>query len=97
MTTDTPIIRAARALWEMSDQPFKLADTSPSMAIRESEPDLERFVPQVRAVLEAIREPTPDMVVAGDREFRNSIRFDKAALAWHAMIDAALALDTDPR
>ena len=44
----------------------------------------------VRSMISALREPSTEMVVAGDREFRNSIRFDRSALAWRAMIDTLL-------
>lgn len=79
----TPIERAARALCEL--------DHNPPGAAMNGKPLWMDYLPEVRTVLAALREPTPDMVVAGDKAFRQSIRFDKAALAWRDMIDALLA------
>lgn len=57
----TPIERAARVLWEANGRPMKAQDIAPAASPPEPEADWERFVPQVRAGLAAIREPSEAM------------------------------------
>ncbi len=49
----------------------------------------------VCAVFEAVREPSPAMLAAGERLFRqqfgSGIRHDDVEHAWHVMVDALLA------
>ena len=78
----TPLERACRALCEL--------DGHPPGATMDGKPLWQDYLPEVRAVIAAIREPTPEMVVAGDEVVRNSIRFDKQGLGWQAMIDEIL-------
>lgn len=68
----TPLERAARALAEM--------DTERDLGWR-------YYVPEARAVLMAIREPSTEMVADGEQ----SLRADGyAEFCWQAMIDAAV-------
>lgn len=96
--TDSMIERAARALWEQSGQPMKSRDASPSIRHPESEPDWERYVPAVRAVIAAMREPTEEMMKAkavddnGEQaEVDGYLDYLSADNIWRAMIDVALA------
>jgi hypothetical protein len=87
----TPIERAARALWEANGQPMKAQSAAPSMQIPESEPDWQRFVPQVRAVIAAIREPSEGMDDAGTEAGELFMTSGcHATRCWQAMIDQML-------
>lgn len=60
----TAIERAARAIWEISGKPYHPQDIIAGMQVPDALPDWERFIPQVRAVLNAIREPSVGMIIA---------------------------------
>lgn len=52
----------------------------------------QRYVPQARAVLQAMRVPSPEMIMAGKHEAGRHCRsFHGIRVAFVAMIDAALA------
>ncbi|WP_236555080.1 hypothetical protein [Novosphingobium sp. 9U] len=66
--------------------------------VPESEPDWERYLPQVRAVLQAVREPSSEMSEAGAEIVRNvhaeeaeAAFASDAANTWRFMIDTALS------
>lgn len=83
------IERLAKHLWENSQsRPHHSYDIKPSMVVPEGVPDWQRFVPPARAVLEAIREPTDDMLTAaaGLTEGEGG-----PTETWQTMIDTALA------
>jgi len=98
----TPLERAARALWVENGRPYHMDEPSPSMAVPEQRPDWQRFVPQARAVLMAIREPSEAMVQAwldAPLDLPEGVSFEAPAEIidpyharsdWRAMIDAAL-------
>lgn len=87
----TPLERAARALWAENGKPYHMDDASPSMTIPDARPDWQRFLPQARAVLQAIREPSEAMVVKGTDAYvtMGHYRVDSKD-CWQLMIDAAL-------
>jgi hypothetical protein len=88
----TPLERAARALCEL--------DNNPPGATMDGKPLWMDYLPEVRAVLQAIREPSKAMTDAGgekeyageaDGEDVNVSAGDYAAgVIYRAMIDAAL-------
>lgn len=90
--------RMARALWENSLlKPYRIYDAKPSMTVPESGPDWQRFIPVARSVLEAMKEPTDAMALAGAHSSQWASAFtttseiaDEAREVWNAMIDAAL-------
>ncbi|CAN5333179.1 hypothetical protein BH10PSE12_BH10PSE12_02520 [soil metagenome] len=88
-----PIERAARALWEISGQPYHASDLSPSILPPEAKPDWERFVPHIRTVLTAMREPSEAMEKAVDELAEESgAQYDIGPdVIWRKMIDAALS------
>ncbi|WP_088471892.1 hypothetical protein [Sphingopyxis witflariensis] len=75
----TPLERAARALCRL--------DGHPENATMDRKPLWADYLPEARAVLQAIREPSVSMLSAADRHDKR----DASADAWRAMIDAALA------
>lgn len=84
-----PLERAARALCEL--------DNNPSDAMMEGRPLWMDYLPEVRAGLEAIREPSEGMRGAGmeitlhvDPDESDDAYRDDAADVWRTMIDAAL-------
>ena len=83
----TPIERAARALCKL--------DGHPEDEAREGRPLWQSYVPKVRAVLDAIHEPSLRMTEAGATVIRYVSREESpsgyqgdAANAWRFMIDA---------
>ena len=76
--------RAAKALCELDGHPPRAKMNDKAL--------WEDYLPEVRAVLQAIREPGPGMLGAGSREIlderTNSAM--RATAVWQAMIDAAL-------
>ncbi|MBB4858083.1 1,4-alpha-glucan branching enzyme [Novosphingobium chloroacetimidivorans] len=94
----TPLERAARALWDISDQAMRTKDIMSSSDASREEADWERFLPHVRAVLQAVREPSSEMKEAGAEIVRNvHVEESEAAFAsdaadtWRFMIDTALS------
>lgn len=79
MSAQSPIERAARALCEL--------EGNPPGATMDGKPLWRDYVPEVRAVLTAIRDPSVDM------NYRGCLNHPPADTAgiWRAMIDAALA------
>lgn len=75
----SPLEKAARALCRV--------DGHPEDARMEGKPLWQDYLPEARAVLEAIREPSVDMVYDGGI---NHPPADTISI-WQAMIDAALA------
>lgn len=75
----TPIERAARALCELAG--------NPPMAKMDGKPLWMSYIPEVRTVLGAIREPSDAMIYHASNSDK-----DEAACedVWQAMIDAAL-------
>lgn len=85
----TPIERAARAIWEISGKPYHPQDIIAGMQAPDALPDWERFVPQARAVLAAVREPSEVMEDAAMD--RGKLGYDPPpSSVWTAMIDAML-------
>lgn len=84
----SPLERAARALCEL--------DNNPPGATMDGKPLWMGYLPEVRAVLQAIREPSAAMISAAwehRREDDDHSRLGEEPLpedAWPAMIDAAL-------
>lgn len=79
MTASSPIERAARALCEL--------DGNPPNATMEGKPLWRDYVPEVRAVLTAIREPSEAMLAVDPAGPTGSIYPEDI---WRAMVDAAL-------
>lgn len=77
----TPLERAARALCSL--------DGHPENATMDGKPLWADYLPEARAVLQAIRAPSEAMLSALDHHDKRDAGVD----AWHAMIDAALAED----
>ncbi|MCK0531432.1 hypothetical protein [Sphingobium agri] len=78
----SPLERAARALCELAG--------NPPGATMDGKPLWQDYLPEVRAVLSAIREPSESMERAGwtaDLPFTPSI---KVGTIWQSMIDAML-------
>lgn len=90
----TPLERAARAIWEIHGSPSKGRDIVVTMGNPDPEPDWQRYLPEARAALEAIREPSDGMKKAGAATLStdNSIagRLMDAESCWEDMIEAAL-------
>lgn len=87
----TPLERAARALWAENGKPYHIDDATPSKAIPDARPDWQRFLPQARAVLQAIREPSDAMVNVGmERSGHKGYAEVFARDVWGSMIDAAV-------
>lgn len=82
----TPLERAARALARFSVQSEA---HFPYISKTEAERSWQAYVPQAKAVLEAIREPSEAMVRLGGCRMDDGGDSD-AVLVWQAMIDAAL-------
>ncbi|MBO9377655.1 hypothetical protein GG804_12835 [Sphingomonas histidinilytica] len=80
MSRPGPIERAARALCEM--------DGNPPGATMDGKPLWQDYVPEVRAVLTAIREPSETMLAANPAAPTVLIYPEDI---WGAMVDAALA------
>lgn len=86
----TPIERAARALCSLDD--------NPENATMDGKPLWEDYLPEVHAVLRAIREPSEEMIEAGS-EITSHISSEEsveslgkdAADTWRVMIDVALS------
>lgn len=78
----TPLERAARALCAL--------DGNPADAPMDGKPMWQSYLPEVRAVIAAIREPSVEMGVAW---CGNSPGGSSAARDWQAMIDTMLAED----
>lgn len=80
-----PIERAARALCEL--------EGNPPGATMDGKPLWQDYVPEVRAVLAAIREPSEHAVEGGSTRFRGIGLQTREAVtqAWGTMIDALLA------
>lgn len=77
-----PLERAARALCELAG--------NPPGATMDGNPLWMDYLPEVRAVVEALREPSGSMVVdAADYEAVDGFATSKHV--WRAMIDALLA------
>lgn len=89
----TPLEKAARALCEL--------DGNPPGAVMDGKPLWQDFLPEVRTVLQAIREPSEEMEAAADAlenvacasgdSGDGVLLNDGAERIWQAMIDAALA------
>jgi len=86
----SPIERAARALCEL--------DGNPPGATMDGKPLWMDYLPEVRAVLGAIREPSEEMVSAGNKSRPYNVTgycegtiHPVVQRAWPAMIDALLA------
>jgi len=76
------IEKMAIAAWQSQHGPWEFLSDQGKESIRI----------EMRAALEAMREPTPDMHVAGVRARLNiSLGECKALVCWQAIIDAALA------
>ncbi|MBN9504970.1 MAG: hypothetical protein J0I69_02995 [Altererythrobacter sp.] len=75
----TPLERAARALCSL--------DGNPENATMEGKPLWQDYLPEARAVLEAIREPSDAMLEVDARRPDGSFYPEDH---WRAMIDAAL-------
>ena len=86
----TPIERAARALWDISNKPYHGDDIVPAFSVPEGRPDWQSFVPQVAAVLEAIRETSNDMRVLAWYKLHQAEGDLNDLDIWEAMIDALL-------
>lgn len=93
----TPLERAARALYRLHDAPspelldrLKASGDEDALAEEMAEEDhvWPRYVADVRAVLEAIREPNDEMVAAGAAKVCSEW---EAGSVWEQMIDAALS------
>lgn len=82
----SPLERACVALCEQ--------DGHPPYATMDGKPLWQDYLPEVRAVLEAIREPSEGMetagVMEGDWNRDNLDLGEEAKKVWSAMIDAAL-------
>jgi hypothetical protein len=100
----TPIERAARAMCAVSGRHgFPILNADPDFGdyplTEEGTDDMNPFtesdvVALVRAVLEAIREPSAAMTAAGDdtqTDYEAGLTDLAAVKVWPAMIDAALA------
>lgn len=92
----SPIEKAARALCKLSgDNPDASVMPSGFQASVRREPRRpdegpfrwERFIPQARAVLTAIREPSDAMLEAAQMAHRPETTY---RMAWQAMVDAAI-------
>jgi hypothetical protein len=83
----TPMERAARALCELAG--------NPPGATLDGKPLWQDYLPEVRAVLQAIREPSEGMIISGIAERHEQPVPEAWSLAteniFRAMIDAALA------
>ena len=93
----TAVECAARAIWEASGRPLKAQDTTPGEGGLDPEAGWESFLPHARAALQAIREPSDEMIEAGAEIVRNvhveeteQAFASDAANTWRFMIDAAL-------
>lgn len=78
----SPLERAARALCRV--------DGHPENAMMEGRPLWQDYLPEARAVVDAIREPSEGMMRAGwtsDLPYTPSV---KVGVVWQAMIDALL-------
>lgn len=81
----TKVEEVARAIYGTT----ALSQTTPQWeSVRYELKDL--FLHQAQVAIEAMREPTSEMVIAGCRHEN----FGDMAGRWHAMIDAALAEET---
>lgn len=78
-----PIERAARALCSLDGQPENIK--------MDGKPMWQDYLPEVRAALQAIREPSDAMHAAVADEARRVSQPISTQHAWEAMIDAALA------
>jgi len=56
----------------------------------------EDWIPEVRAVLAAIREPSEAMIAAGEQAPCHDDKGDESTPVWQAMIDAALNPPAQP-
>lgn len=89
----TPIERAARALCEL--------DGNPPGATMDGKPLWQDYLPKVRAVLTAIREPSEAMLSGGELDFETDggggfnvpvwVYGERVMQVWQGVIDAALA------
>ncbi|QTH22020.1 hypothetical protein HRJ34_00300 [Rhizorhabdus wittichii] len=93
MSAASPIERGARALCEL--------DGNPPGATMDAKPLWQNYLPEVRAVLTAIREPDAAMqaaaaVIGGFHGYYGDDPLSRqdAADVWRVMVDAALAEET---
>lgn len=92
------IENAARALWAASSRPTKSPEIVSSFTPSDDEPDWQRFIPHIKAVLSAMREPTEEMAEGGAEVIRSvtpgeldEAHCSDAANTWRFMIDVALS------
>lgn len=85
----TPIERAARALCSL--------DGNPENATMDGKSLWQDYLPEVRAVLAAIREPSEAALRAGEEIIDEYSPGTPVDLAWKAMIDAVLADNSIPK
>lgn len=79
------ITRVAKAICVASGHPWEFAGSGYR----------ETCIDFARAALDAMREPTPEMVSAGMGEVpEDGSEYEDVEDAWRAMIDAALSQDT---
>ena len=85
--TDSMIERVARAICRANCTP----DMSAEDIDCQEENAWDMWVPEARAAIEAMREPTEEMLYCGDAQISDWDRtHEDVRAAWHAMIDAAL-------
>lgn len=77
----SPIERAARALCELDGQP--------PMVTMDGKPLWQDYLPEVRAVLTAIREPSEEMLLALRAQIQNVS--DREDEVWNFVFDVLLA------
>lgn len=97
-TSLSPLIKAAIALWNANGRPMKPSSGFWSKVSPESM-DLDPYIEQARAVLEAVKEPSASMLDAtwikpGTHKVADQrTAFLVGRQAWQAMIEAALVED----
>lgn len=93
----TMLERTARAMWDADSLHSAENWDAPFVPWQITEEfDRETYRRRARAVLQAMREPTPEMICAGDRthtyeRFSTNITDADAERCWQAMLDAALS------
>lgn len=83
----SPLERAARALCSYAGLPEN--------ASQNGKPLWQDFLPEVRITLQALREPSEAMLVAGEAHLDEAEPLRAVDLLWKDMVDAALAQRSD--